>query len=109
MHTRTLRHFHFESGTAPNRIFNIEWRTVYFNGGSGTGNANFEVRLYEGQSRFDVVYGNLTNSNTSATAGVQKNNTAFDQYFCNGSGGAATGGQSYILHTVRKSVANAYS
>src|SRR5213075_223386 len=28
---------------------------------------------------------------------VQKNDTAFDQYFCNGSGGQATGGQSYIL------------
>ena len=28
---------------------------------------------------------------------MQKNDTAFDQYFCNGSGGAATGGQSYII------------
>src|SRR5205814_1398937 len=43
------------SGSAPNRIFNIEWRAVYYNAGSGTGNANFEVRLYEGQSRFDVI------------------------------------------------------
>jgi hypothetical protein len=84
------------SGTAPNRIFNIEWRAVYFANTSGT--ANFEVRLYEGQSRYDVIYGTLTNSNTSATAGVQKV-TDFDQYFCNGSGGAATGGQSYILQS----------
>ena len=82
------------SGTAPNRIFNIEWRAQYF---PGSGTANLELRLYEGQTRFDVIYGTLTNGNTSATAGVQKNDTAFDQYFCNGSGGAATGGQSYIL------------
>src|SRR5206468_9346831 len=41
-------------------------------------------------------YGTLTNGNTSATAGVQKDGTTFTQYFCNGSGGAATGGQSYI-------------
>ena len=82
------------SGTAPNRIFNIEWRAQYF---PGSGTANFELRLYEGQTRFDVIYGTVTNGNTSATAGVQKNDTAFDQYFCNGSGGAATGGQSYIL------------
>ena len=34
---------------------------------------------------------------TSPTAGVQKNDTEFDQYFCDGSGGAATGGQSYIV------------
>jgi hypothetical protein len=41
------------SGTAPNRIFNIEWRAQYF---PGSGSANFELRLYEGQSRFDVIY-----------------------------------------------------
>jgi hypothetical protein len=82
------------SGTAPNRIFNIEWRAQYF---PGSGSANFELRLYEGQSRFDVIYGTVTNGNTSATAGVQRDDTTFVQYFCNGSGGAATGGQSYIL------------
>jgi hypothetical protein len=34
------------SGTAPNRIFNIEWRTVYF--ADPTTTANYELRLYEG-------------------------------------------------------------
>ena len=82
------------SGTAPNRIFNIEWRAQYF---PGSGSAGFELRLYEGQTRFDVIYGTVTGGNTSATAGVQKNDTAFDQYFCNGAGMPATGGQSYIL------------
>ena len=82
------------SGTAPNRIFNIEWRAQYF---PGSGTAGVELRLYEGQTRFDVIYGTVTNGNTSATAGVQKNDTAFDQYFCNGAGMPATGGQSYIL------------
>ena len=65
----------------------------------GSGSAGFELRLYEGQHRFDVIYGTVTNGNTSATAGVQKDDTTFDQYFCNGSGAAATGGQSYILQT----------
>ena len=82
------------SGSAPNRIFNIEWRAQYF---PNTGTANHELRLYEGQTRFDVIYGTVSNGNTSATAGVQKNDSTFDQYFCNGSGGAAAGGQSYIL------------
>src|SRR5438270_1327029 len=81
------------SGTAPNRIFNIEWRSQYF---PGSGSANFELRLYEGQSRFDVIYGTVTNGNLSATAGVQRDDTNFIQYFCNGVGGAAMGGQSYI-------------
>ena len=64
------------SGTAPNRIFNIEWRTVYF--ADATTTANYEVRLYEGQSRYDVIYGAVASGNSSATAGVQKT-TDFDQ------------------------------
>ncbi len=85
------------TGSAPNRIFNIEWRTVYF--AAPTTTANFEVRLYEGQSHFDVIYGSTSLGNTSSTAGVQKDAATLDQYFCNGSGGAASGGQSYILQS----------
>jgi dockerin type I repeat protein len=94
------------SGTAPNRIFNIEWRAVYF--ANNASQANFEVRLYEGQSRYDVIYGTVGNGNTSATAGVQKV-TDFDQYFCNGSGNPATGGQSYILQSCNTQVTGAVS
>lgn len=43
------------SGSAPNRIFNIEWRAVYFAYGTPV---NFEIRLYEGQNRLDYVYSN---------------------------------------------------
>ena len=78
------------SGTAPNRIFNIEWRAVYF-GDSGQ-RANFELRLHEGQNRFDVVYGTVDQGNSSSTAGVQRENTCFTEYFCNGSGGPPTAG-----------------
>jgi hypothetical protein len=81
------------SGTAPNRIFNIEWRAQYF---PGSGNANFELRLYEGQTRFDVIYGTVTNGNSSATAGVQRDDACFNQYFCNGSGGQPTGGWALV-------------
>jgi hypothetical protein len=77
------------SGTTPNRIFNIEWRTVYFN--NTNQHANYELRLYEGQTRFDVIYGTVEQGNTSATAGVQKNDMCVTEYFCNGSGGPATG------------------
>jgi hypothetical protein len=83
------------SGTAPNRVFNIEWRAVYV--GNTALKANHELSFYEGQSRFDVIYGTVGNGNTSATAGVQKNDTTFTQYFCNGTGGAATGGQAYTV------------
>jgi hypothetical protein len=56
------------TGTAPNRVFNIEWRSSYefFTPGS----LNFEIRLFEtpgadGQ-RFEIVYGTLGGSATSA-------------------------------------------
>ena len=60
------------SGTAPNRIFNIEWRTVYF--ADPTTTANYELRLYEGQRLFVVIYGAVASGNASATAGVQRDN-----------------------------------
>jgi hypothetical protein len=44
------------SGTAPHRVFNIEWRANYF----GTSDlVNCELRLYEGQTRFDIIYGEM--------------------------------------------------
>src|SRR6266498_1410377 len=58
------------TGSPPNRIFNIEWRAVYF--ANTAGHANHELRLYEGQVRFDVIYGTVDLGNSSATAGVQK-------------------------------------
>src|SRR5207244_8201757 len=56
------------SGSAPNRIFNIEYRANYYSTNTALG---FEVRLYEGQTKFDVVYGTMPSGNTSATGGVQ--------------------------------------
>jgi hypothetical protein len=48
------------TGSAPNRMFNIEWRTVLFS--DQTAPQNFEVRLYENDpnQRFDVILGTLT-------------------------------------------------
>jgi len=78
------------SGTAPNRIFNIEWRATYFTGG---GSANFEIRLYEDQSQgFDVIYGLISRANSGAFAGVQRDQTRFTQYAC-GQGGDVSNGR----------------
>jgi hypothetical protein len=48
------------TGSPPNRIFNIEWRTVLYT--DDTAPQNFEVRLYENDpnQRFDVIIGMLT-------------------------------------------------
>src|SRR6266404_759654 len=91
------------SGTAPNRIFNIEWRVVHCCG-LGAPNTYFEIRLYEGLRKFDVIYGSpLDNSDPNGiqyggdgvtqTAGVQAeyNGTHFTQYECNTSGTLSPG------------------
>jgi hypothetical protein len=67
------------SGIAPARIFNIEWRAAFFEGVP----VNFELRLYEGQTRFDVVYGSIPSAGAGATVGVQKDGVSFTQYECN--------------------------
>ena len=73
------------TGSAPNRIFNIEWRAVRFSDNTQT--VNFEVRLYENNpnKRFDIVYGTSNGVTTADTAGVQGNAGAgfFTQDLCN--------------------------
>ena len=70
------------SGTAPNRIFNIEWRVVYRENVAQTG--NFEVRLYENDptGRFDVIYGVSNGITDFDSAGVQGLTGFFTRDFC---------------------------
>ena len=56
------------TGTAPNRVFNIEWRTTY-SGRNGT--ANFEVRFYENQNFFDIIYGATADNGALEESGIQ--------------------------------------
>ncbi|MFN8289308.1 MAG: DVUA0089 family protein [Chitinophagaceae bacterium] len=87
------------SGTAPNRIFNIEWRGSLFIGGT----VNFEARLYEGQQRVDFIYGNMTNNGSSATIGVQgaiSPTTLFTGYSCNTAALSSGLGLSFVMSPV---------
>ncbi|HLL73485.1 MAG TPA: carboxypeptidase regulatory-like domain-containing protein [Pyrinomonadaceae bacterium] len=73
------------TGDAPNRIFNIEWRASAL--GKPAGSLNFEIRLYEGQTRFDIIYGTVPGNGFDATVGVQRAGAAdaagsFTQYQC---------------------------
>jgi hypothetical protein len=84
------------SGSAPNRIFNIEWRTVYF--ADHTQTANFEIRLYENNpnKRFDIIFGTIQpGSDQLYVSGVQGAGGVFTQDFCNASPPAA-GSRTYI-------------
>jgi hypothetical protein len=81
-------------GSPPNRIFDIEWRTVlYADPGATTPTVHFEVRLFEGDPnlKFEVVYGDLGGASGSPqmwVGGVQGNSGAgfLTQDFCNPAG-----------------------
>lgn len=71
------------SGTAPNRIFNIEWHVTRRENTPDTG--NFEVRLYENDpdKHFDIIYGAINGVTGVDTAGVQGPTGFFTQDLCN--------------------------
>lgn len=70
-------------GSAPSRIFNIEWRAHYY---SGAGSANFQARLFEDNSRFEIVFGQVAQGAASATIGVQDTTFPPTQFSCNTAG-----------------------
>src|SRR5439155_11548291 len=77
------------SGTAPNRIFNIEWRANFDSTNDHI--ANFELRLYEGSGRFDFVYDQVDYGGGYATIGVQDGGSLYTQFACNTWGSVSTG------------------
>lgn len=69
------------SGSAPNRIFNIEWRASRL--GNAPGSLNFEIRLYEDQARFDLVFGTVPGSGSEVTVGVQRGTgSTYTEFSC---------------------------
>jgi len=66
-------------GSAPTRAFYITWQTTYF---TGTGNAFFAIVFHEGRSDFDVIYNNITATN-SFTLGVQDGAALSTEIYCN--------------------------
>ena len=79
--------FKSTTGVAPNRVFNIEWRSTYFNGGAALG---YEVRLFEDNSHIEMIYGTIPQGGSSATVGVQSAAGVFNQFECN-QGGLSSG------------------
>jgi hypothetical protein len=72
------------SGTAPNRIFNIEFRENLF-GVDGPPLLDFEVRLHEDTPNFEIIYGALHgNTGDIATVGTQRDTGShFTEFECN--------------------------
>ena len=59
------------SGTAPNRVFTIQWKTWRrYIGGAQADNMNFQIKLYESSYNLDLIYGSNTCTTTSGTVQV---------------------------------------
>ena len=77
------------TGTAPNRVFYVEYRATYFNTGQPL---NYEIALYEnGTPPFKYIYNSIpvkTSTNDSQlVVGVKKDDTTNTQYGCDPTGG----------------------
>ena len=79
------------TGTAPNRVFRVEYRTIYFGQTSSTPTLDYEVNLYQsGTPVFDYTYGLVTTFSATGrflTVGVQRDTTLFTEYGCDTTGG----------------------
>ena len=76
------------TGSAPNRVFYVEYRTQYF---PGSGTANFEVAFSEATGQVSFIYGTMT-SDTSGTIGAQAAGTGPSREFsCNTAGNVPSG------------------
>ncbi|HYE60980.1 MAG TPA: choice-of-anchor X domain-containing protein, partial [Phycisphaerales bacterium] len=76
------------TGDPGSQVFHIEWRTNYL----GSANrADFEVRLFEGSPRIEIIHGNIVNGGASATVGIQQTQGTFDQFSCSTAGSITNG------------------
>jgi hypothetical protein len=62
------------TGTAPNRIFYIEWHAVHFADNNAA--ADFEIAFYENDPTFfDIIYGTTSDNGSGEGSGVQASGT----------------------------------
>lgn len=69
------------SGSAPNRIFNVQWVGVLY--GSNHETVNFGARLYEAGGLINFVYETGVQFGSQGSVGVQDGANRFTSYACN--------------------------
>jgi len=77
------------TGTAPNRIFYVEWRTQYYD--QTTAMLDYEVALFENGTLPHYIYGSVVPApapnDSELVVGVKRDDTCFTKYGCDPSGG----------------------
>jgi hypothetical protein len=65
------------TGTAPNRIFKVQWQVTIPRNTSGASNATFQAWLYEGSNKIEYRYGSMGTPDGSASGGITVNATNY--------------------------------
>ena len=77
------------TGSAPNRIFYIEWRTQYYD--QTTSLLNYEIALFENGSAPQFIYANIAPApaanDSELVVGTKRDDVCFVQFGCDPSGG----------------------
>jgi hypothetical protein len=68
------------SGSAPNRIWNVDFRTQVLN--NNNTDADFEARFYEANGQVDLIYGTVIGGTSDYTIGIQRDGGAYTQIAC---------------------------
>jgi hypothetical protein len=78
------------TGSAPNRVFYIEWRTQYYNQPE---TLNYEIALFEDGSPVQYIYNTINaagaGNDSELVVGAKKDDTCFVQFGCDTTGGQA--------------------
>jgi hypothetical protein len=86
------------NGTAPNRIFKLEWHQMRWNYQSSSNVISFQVWLYEGSNKIEYYYnqGNTSVNSASATIGIYDAN---GNYLTLSNSGASPTAQTAVFTT----------
>ncbi|MCL6493673.1 MAG: hypothetical protein K6T54_02715 [Ignavibacterium sp.] len=74
------------TGAAPNRVLTVEWRNVKWPFSASAANAEFQVKLYENDSKIEFQYGTFGTVATTVTASI-----GLSDFSTIGTAGRATG------------------
>jgi hypothetical protein len=65
------------TGTAPNRIFKVQWFVTIPRATGGAANSTFQAWLYEGSGKIEYRYGTMGSGSMSASAGITAGSTNY--------------------------------
>jgi len=64
------------TGSSPNRVLTVEWKTMFIPWSTAEPNANFIVKLYETTNVIEFIYGGFVAPVTAPTASIGLSNSA---------------------------------